>query len=236
MPCSPVRLSSQENAPFGIERIKPAPVRHYVNTWWATNVSSIWIRSSINYWRGKQERPYAERLADLYSDLCYHFTSTAVKASAELVFDDQRAQSAEKQVPRTHLGGKLAYQLERYVDPWVVVLRRIRPPHLLVDWSATPPATLRSKCRTGMGGIRSPMARTKLAYTMHHCICSQYSDIRASYHMCGNFFSATAQPSASGQLWFRKRLLSLVTNSLHPPFITPRYRHCGVLPISVLRK
>ena len=150
---SSVRFSSQENAPFGIERIEPTPVSLNVVTWWTTYVSSIWIRSSVDSWSGKQDRAYAECLADLHSDFCYLLTSTAVKASAELVFDDQRPQPTEEQVPGTHLGGKLAYQLERYVDPWVDVPRRIPPPRLLVDWSATPPTTIRSKCRTGMGGI-----------------------------------------------------------------------------------
>jgi hypothetical protein len=140
--CSSVLLSSQEDAPFGIERIEPAQGRLYDVTWWPTDVSSIWVRSSIDSWSGEQERAYAECLADLHSDLCYHLTSTAVKASTELFFDDQRAHSAKKQVPGTHLGGELAYQPGRYADPWVAVHRWIHPPRPLVDWSTTSPATI----------------------------------------------------------------------------------------------
>ena len=140
--CSPVILSSQEDAPFGIERIEPAPIRFYVLPWWPTDVSSIWVRSSIDFRRGEQERAHAERLADLHSDICYHLTSTAVKASAEFIFDDQRAHSTEKQVPGTQLGGELAYQPGRYAHPRVAVPWWVYSPHPLVDWSAAPPATI----------------------------------------------------------------------------------------------
>ena len=170
IPCSPVLLSSQEDAPVGIERIEPAPVRLYVFTWWPTDVDPIRIGSSIDSWSGKQERTHAERIADLHPDFSYHLTSAAVKASAQLIFDDQRAQPAEKQVPGTQLGGELAYQPGQYAHPWLAVHWRIHLPHPLVDWSATSPAPVRCKCRIGMGCIRSPMARTKLAYTVHCCI------------------------------------------------------------------